>query len=692
MKKWTVDIPDKAAVSKLTFGCGVTTLAAAVLARRGFTSPEDAAESLNVSELSDPFLIKDMQEAADTVNEAINSEERICIYGDYDCDGIMSTVILYTYLSESGADVTYYIPERSEGYGLNMDAIDRLHDEGVQLIITVDNGIAAIAEAEHIYELGMRLVVTDHHQAGEVLPKAEAVVDPHRPDCFSPFKSMCGAGVALKLIAALDGGDYTMALEQFGDLAAIATVADVVSITGENRFLTAYGMELINNTDRPALMALKEVSGYTEKDVDSFGIGFGLAPRINASGRFGSPRTAAELFLTEDYDQALDIARELDQLNIKRKNAESEILGEIYSMIDADPSLVRGRCIVINGRNWHHGVIGIVAARIEEQFGKPAFIASENDGELRGSARSFGEFSIFGALCAASEALDKFGGHPGAGGFTVKPGMADRFRELIEQYAFENNRMMPVLTITADAPVSPMEIVPQNVEGLSILEPFGTDNEKPLFYMENAVINDVIPLSGGAHSKLSIKYGFGNFEVLVFRTPPSSLICGKGDVCDMIVTLGINNFRNTESVSIIAEDIRPHGFQQGKYFAGTAAFESFLRGEELPPNYYPSMLPSRDDVVRIYKAIPDSGIKSDTIYLRLSDQRLNYCRFSVSLEALRQLGLINITSADSLVTRVRVNKKSDLDSAPILAELRRKIGILRNAKGTSTVPAGPSAR
>ena len=406
MKKWTVGVPDKKTVSALMLGCGVSSLAASALAAKGYSSPESVAERMNTDELSDPFLIKDMQEAADTINSAIENGEKICIYGDYDCDGIMSTVILYSYLMEAGADVTYYIPERSEGYGLNMKAIDKISDGGVTLIVTVDNGISAIPEAEYIYAMGMKLVVTDHHQQGEQLPKAEAVVDPHRHDCFSTFKYMCGAGIALKLVAALDGGDYTMALEQFGDLAAIATVADIVSLTGENRFLVSYGMELINNTDRPALMALKEVCGLSDRSVNTQSIGFGIGPRINAAGRFGSPRAAAELFLCEDYDEAMEAARELDRLNNMRKDTENTIVSEIFSMIDESPDLVRGRVIFLCGKNWHHGVIGIVASRIMEHFGKPCFIASETEGEIRGSARAFGEFSVFGALSACSASLE----------------------------------------------------------------------------------------------------------------------------------------------------------------------------------------------------------------------------------------------------------------------------------------------
>ena len=674
MKKWTVGVPDKKTVSALMLGCGVSSLAASALAAKGYSSPESVAERMNTDELSDPFLIKDMQEAADTINSAIENGEKICIYGDYDCDGIMSTVILYSYLMEAGADVTYYIPERSEGYGLNMKAIDKISDGGVTLIVTVDNGISAIPEAEYIYAMGMKLVVTDHHQQGEQLPKAEAVVDPHRHDCFSTFKYMCGAGIALKLVAALDGGDYTMALEQFGDLAAIATVADIVSLTGENRFLVSYGMELINNTDRPALMALKEVCGLSDKSVNTQSIGFGIGPRINAAGRFGSPRAAAELFLCEDYDEAMEAARELDRLNNMRKDTENTIVSEIFSMIDESPDLVRGRVIFLCGKNWHHGVIGIVASRIMEHFGKPCFIASETEGEIRGSARAFGEFSVFDALSACSESLEKFGGHPAAGGFTIKEGKADRFRQLLEEYALENHRTMPVMELKADAPLTPQELNVQNIKGLDLLEPFGTDNEKPLYYMENVQILDIFPLSDGAHSKLRIKLGFTQAEALVFRKSPDELIVSKGDVCDIIASLGVNEYRGTVSPAIIVSGIRPHSFQQSRYFAALSAFEAFLRGEELPKSYYSHMYPQREDVVKIYKSIPDNGICMDTLYIKLNDSNINYCKFCAAAEALRQLGLVTVSCAESKIKRVRVTQKADLGSAPVLVSLKSRLG------------------
>ena len=675
MKNWTVGVPDKKIISSLVFGCQVNPLTAAALAAKGYTTPESVAAELNVSELSDPFLIKDMDKAADTINTAIENGEKICVYGDYDCDGIMSAVILFSYLFEAGADVIYYIPERSEGYGLNKNAIDKIHDDGVSLIVTVDNGISAISEADYIYELGMRLVVTDHHQQGDTLPKAEAVVDTHRTDDTSPYRYMCGAGIALKLTAALDGGDYTLAMEQFGDLAAIATVADIVDLTGENRYLVTEGMRLIDNTDRPALMALKKVSGLEGKPADSFSIGFGLAPRINASGRFGSPRTAAQLFLCDDPDEALRIATELDRLNNQRKAAENDIIAEINQMIDADPSIVRKRVIFICGKNWHHGVIGIVAARIEETYGKPCFIASESDGEIRGSARSFGEFSVFDALTYAKDALSKFGGHPGAGGFTINNGMAEKFGELLQQFAAENHAPMPLLSINADAPITAQELTFQNVEDLGRLEPYGMGNEQPLFYIENAEITDIRPMGNGSHSMISFRFGNTDHTAKMFRTAPETLPVVRGDVCKMIVTLGINEFRGNRSIDILVKDIRPQLFEQERCFSAMRSFEAMTRGEKLPNiNFYRRMLPTQQEAACIYKSIPDKGISPERLFMKLNAPDINFAKFSAAIEAFRQLGLISISAGGQLINKMAVSKKADLFSAPVLAFLRQVIG------------------
>ena len=672
MKIWNVNKPDRKTTNRLSFSCGITPLAAAVLVSRGFTSPETVGDKYNTDMLSDPFLIRDMQQAADTINNAIDEGQRICVYGDYDCDGIMATVILYSYLSECGADVFYYIPERSEGYGLNTAAIDEISAMETDLIITVDNGISAVSEAEYIYSKGMKLVITDHHQQGDTLPRAEAVVDPHRRDCTSSFKSMCGAGLALKLTAALDGGDYTMSLEQFGDLAAIATVADIVSLSGENRFLVSYGLELINNTDRPGLIALIEKAGLGDKKIDSRSVAFGIAPRINASGRFGSPKTAAELMLCESPDDACELAAQLDDLNNRRKDAENIIVEDIFAALDENPSLLRKRVIFISGKNWHHGVIGIAAARIMERLGKPVFIASETGGEIRGSARSFGEFSVFGALTYAAETLEKFGGHPAAGGFTIKPGMEEKFHELLEEYGYKFHKDMPVPTLTADVALTSDLLTMENVSGLSALEPFGADNEKPLFYIEG-IAQSIIGLSGGKHSRIRCETGGKIFDILKFNTSPDEIPLRSGNLFMAAVSLGINDYKGRRSISMVAEDILPPTLDQKKYFAAHRAFEAFMRSEELPANYYPVMMPNRNTALKIYAGIPENGINSDELYIKIMDEKLNYCRYCTAVEALRELGIIAVSSKDNTLRRIPVSQKNDLDSAPVLSRLRNMI-------------------
>lgn len=385
MKKWVVKKPDKQISKKLEAECSVTPLCADVLAARGISSPAEAAEQFNADSLSDPFLLKDMREAAQLINTAVENFTCICVFGDYDCDGIASTAMLFSYLECMGANVFYMIPERNDGYGLNESAVRKMHEQGAELIITVDNGISAHNEAELIHELGMKLIITDHHQPGETLPKAEAIVNPHRKDCASPFKYLCGAGVVLKLIAAAEGGGYDTALNEYGELAALATIADVVSLTGENRLIVKYGLKLLENSERTGINALISKSGI-KFPITATAAAFGLVPRINASGRFGSPLTAARLLLTDDENEAALFADELEELNTQRKKEENSIIQNISDSVNHNPDLLIERVLVLSGEGWHHGIIGIVASRILERFDKPCFIITREGEISRGSA------------------------------------------------------------------------------------------------------------------------------------------------------------------------------------------------------------------------------------------------------------------------------------------------------------------
>lgn len=678
MKKWIIGNPDSTLSRKISSGSDLSPLCADVLVSRGITDLNGAAELIRTESLESPFAVKDMEQAAEYINQAVEEEKRICIYGDYDCDGITSTVMLYSYLECIGADVSYYIPERSEGYGLNEQSVRKLADDGIELIITVDNGISAIEEARLIKELGMELIVTDHHQPGDELPEALAVVNPHRKDCPSAFKPLCGAGVVLKLIAALDGGDYETAVEQFGDLAAIGTVADIVSLTGENRFIVENGLLTIGNTERCGLIELLKLVGIMDENgeckqqITSDSVAFMLAPRINASGRFGSPSQAFNLLMCDDPDEAAALAEELNDLNTQRKATEEEITEEIFRQINNNPSLLSGRVLVFHGADWHHGVIGIVASKILEKYGKPCFVITEEGDVSRGSARAFGEFSVFDCLTFCEDILVKFGGHKGAGGFSLKTSDIDEFILKLQQYAASSCSPMPVYTIRADKLLKPDDITVSNVKGLGILEPFGEGNEKPLFALAGAIIEEVIPLSSGIHTKLRLNYGGNQIYALLFRTRADEMAALKGQKYDFIVSLSVNSFRGQTTVDLLVTDFRKSGINQDSFFAAEDAYEKYMRNESLPEAYYKRMCPERSELVKVYSALGENEIMTEQLYMKSDPSKINICKLKICLDVFSELGLIEMDYAAGKAKRIRVDKKSNLDDSNILRGLRSK--------------------
>lgn len=669
MKKWVVKKPDTAAAKRISAECGINMLCAEVLTSRGITCSADAAERFNTDSLSDPFLLKDMTEAARLINEAVDSFTPICIYGDYDCDGICSTVMLFSYLECMGANVTYIIPERNEGYGLNEAAVRRMHEQGAELIITVDNGISAVNEAELVYELGMKLIVTDHHQPPDILPRAEAVVDPHRKDCISSFKHLCGAGVVLKLIAAAEGGSYETALNEYGELAALATLADIVPLNSENRYIVKHGMMLMENSEHPGITALIEKSGI-KMPVSSASVVFGLAPRINASGRLGSPSLAARMLLTDNVEEAQLLADELEQLNRMRKDTEKEIIDEIEKKISQKPDITLNRALVLSGENWNHGVIGIVAAKILEHFGKPSFIITIEGETARGSARSFGEFSIFKALDYCSDLLVKFGGHPAAGGFTIETARIPDFEERIQKYAAEHFKYMPVLEITADKLLSPSELTVENIEGLKILEPFGEGSGQPVFAVGNCEVLNLIPLSNGAHTKLRLLCSGIQFDALIFRISPDKLFIKTGDKIDIMFTSETQTYNGRKSISIIVKDFRLCGIEQQKYFAAKDAYEKYRKNLPLPKAYYEKICPDRNELVIVYKSIASGNCSIDTLYTSLIS-RFNYCKMMLCIDIFRELGLISCNYYSQEISVIKNAPKADLESSLILNTLRQ---------------------
>lgn len=674
MKRWKINEYDAAAVSDLSRRCDLTPLTLKVLSSRGYNDLESIAALLNSDELADPFTITDMQKAVDAVSRAVDEYELICIYGDYDCDGVTATTILYSYLQNIGANVMYYIPERADGYGMNIAAVEKLAEQGVRLIITVDNGISAINEAEKIYELGMKLVVTDHHQPGEKLPRAEAVLDPHRADCTSEFKDLCGAGVALKLCIALSEGDSEMMLEQFSDICALGTVADVVPLTGENRTIVRTGLMYLKNTENFALDLLMKKAAVNRESLNSTSISFQLAPRINASGRFGSPMTAVKALLAEDEDDAETYVDMLMSLNEERRTIENDILKAILHYIDTNPHVLDQRVLILAGNSWHHGVIGIVAAKLLEQFGKPTILLSiEENGFARGSARSIKGFNIFECLSYASDLLDHFGGHECAGGLTVATSNIREFTKRIYEYA-ERFDMMPALTVECDLALEPADLTVENVRGLSVLEPFGAGNNKPVFAMNDAVAERIESMSGGKHSRLTLNYRGSRYNAPIFGVSPADLGIRQGDRLDLAVSLEINDYGGKQYINLRINDHRPHGINQERYFNARDCYERFANGAELPQAFLKKIDPSREELVLVYKKLAaDKETGIDELYVSLRSASMNYCKLRIILEAFVQTGLCDISASAQRVKLLPVKQKVDLESAEILTRLRSKI-------------------
>ena len=675
MYRWRIGKIDQEKVEEFRRKTDLNKLTLEVLSARGYNDLDELVDFFTEQELEDPFAIKDMDKAVEALTSAVDSYELICVYGDYDCDGITSTSILYNYLESMGANVMYFIPEREAGYGLNKNAIDELAEREVRMIVTVDNGISAIEEARYCREKGIRLVITDHHQPGEELPDAEAVVDPHREDCPSKFKDLCGAGVALKLCAALDEGNYDTVIEQYSDLCAIGTVADIVPLKGENRTLVRTGFRYLPNTEIPGLDLMLDKLKIDRSAIVSEHVGFRIGPVINASGRFGSPTTAVKAIISEDREDAESYVDTMITLNSMRKNAEKDILNDITEFINSDPSVLDHRVIVLAGKGWHHGIIGIVASKVLDRYSKPTIIISiDENGEARGSARSVKGLHIHECLTYCKEYLTKFGGHECAGGFSLAEKDIEAFTAKVYEFSAALEKPA-VKTLFADKALMPEDINTEMVKGLSVLEPTGEGNPKPLFAILGARVRDIIGLKDNAHTKITFDYGRITAQALFFGKDPRTLCFGRGDSIDMLAELEINVFNGKESVSIKVCDHRLSGVKQERYFAAKDTYEKLMNGEELPVNYVKKIIPERSELVAVYKYLNSvRETELDTMFMRLSDDNMNYCKLRIITDIFRDKGLIEYEAASMKIKMLPVTKKVDLEESETLVKLRSMIG------------------
>ena len=552
---WKTAEPEMGAVNALVQG-GYAPLTAMVLSARGIMNSKQAQAYLGCdAPLHDPFLMKDMDLAAGRVGLAMARGEKIAIFGDYDVDGITATCLLTSFLRRHGADVVSYIPGRlEEGYGLNPIAIHQLHEEGVNLIVTVDCGITAVEEARLCRELGMDLVITDHHECKEILPEAVAVVDPHRPDGGYPHKNLSGVGVAFKLAAALSG-DQEDVLAEYADMVCLGTVADVMLLQGENRVFVDRGLQSLRHTARPGVAALMQEAGCTPENITASSIGFMLAPRINAAGRMGKIDLAVDLFLTDDPVRGTQLAKALCDLNRQRQAVESEIYDQAISML---PQGRTPEAIVLAEETWHQGVVGIVASRIAEEYCCPTFLICLDGDHGKASSRSFGGFNLFSSLRELSGLLESYGGHELAAGFTISRSQIPAFRSRICQIAstyYSDDTPRTVLEI--DCAIQPELLTLSGIDSLSVLEPCGNGCPKPVLMMKNLTVDRINPVGGGRHMRLRLRSGRYLLNAIYFSATAESASIRLGDVVDVAFNPQVNEFRGERNVQMNVIDIRP---------------------------------------------------------------------------------------------------------------------------------------
>ncbi len=555
-KKWECYEVDENKVENLARKYSLSKLLARILINRNIIEDEKLNIFLNPTrkDFYNPFLMPDMEKAVDRIINAINTHEKIMIFGDYDVDGITSITVLKKFLLDRGACVSQYIPNRlHEGYGLNKEAIKRIVEEQYTLMITVDCGISGIEEVDYANSLGIETIVTDHHEPGDTLPNALAVVDAKRKDNKYPFNQLAGVGVVFKLIQAIS---QKMNLEEkeylkYLDIVCVGTISDIVPLVDENRVITKLGLKLVEVTKNIGLKTLIQLSGY--KKIDSSTISFGIAPRINACGRMGHAEEALKLFLTENEQEAREIALKLNEYNSKRQEIEKRIFDEAVEQIEKNNN---DEVIVVGSENWHHGVIGIVSSKITDLYFKPSILICFEEEMGKGSGRSILGFDLYEALSKCNTNINRFGGHSMAIGITVEKEKFENFKKDFIKYAHDSNISDIIPIINIDEEVSLKDISVRDVAELKLLEPFGEANKTPLFLLKNLKIHSIRALSEGKHLKLSLKDDNYWIDAIGFNLGHLSEEYRIGDKVDIVGTLEINQYNGRESIQINLKDIR----------------------------------------------------------------------------------------------------------------------------------------
>lgn len=668
-KQWILPQLNKELANTLAEECGIEPFTALIATQRGYDDPFELEVFLDDEVLeTEPLDLPDMQKAAATIGEFVAKGKKITVFGDYDCDGVTATVLLYRYLKSVGAQVDYYIPNRLlEGYGITESAIEQLHQNKTELIITVDNGIAANGPVARAAELGLTVVITDHHRQQGSLPQAAAVVDPHREDCHLPFKDFAGVGVAFLLVCALSGNDPAFLAEEYGELVALGTVADVMPLLRDNRNLVKLGLAKLNREPSPCFAALAAVAGVNPGELTAGKIAFSLAPRVNAAGRLANAGLAAKLLLAENLQQARPLAEQLDELNRERHSLEQEITKKAAEIAE-QKRLYQNRVMVVSGPNWHEGVLGIAAARLAEHYGRPVILLSENSetGIAKGSARSVGSFSIFKAIESGKENLLTFGGHAQAAGLSLHITNIPAFRQTVNEYALAQPLCLPQLRV--DCKLNPAAISTDLLLALEPLEPFGVGNPTPLFGLFGMRLDRITEIGDGKHLRLLLSKGNTMVAAVLFGTGAAEFAFTVGSVLDVLAILRKNTYKGETKISVQLQDIRPAGLNEEQRLLELELYDRFANAA-LREKDAESLLFTRQDMALVYRGV--RGGLNSTEKLRANLPALSWAKIAVILEVLQELNLIAPAKQNGkLFFKLIEGSKTNLENSKIYCGLR----------------------
>ena len=692
-------------IKEISEKLNVKPLTAQLLYNRGFTTGELAESFIRNKNIlfHDPFLLADMDKAVERIFAALENNEKIVIYGDYDVDGVTAVSILYLYLKDKGGDVSYYIPSRTgEGYGINPSAIESLAEKQTNLLITVDTGITAVSETKYAKELGLDVLITDHHECQSELPDACAIVNPRRPDCQYPFKELAGVGVVFKLLCSLE---YTFCkknciekdwlkeiCDTYGDIVAIGTVADVMPLVDENRLIVSRGLKLIETIKRPGIEALLELSGAItvnkfdgkkkKRRITSTLISYVIAPRINAAGRISDATRAVELFLCETEAEGRKIAEELCETNRMRQAEENKIIEQAYEKIRREHDFENDKVIVLAEDNWHNGAIGIVASRITEKYNLPSILISFDGNISKGSGRSIKGLNLVDALGSCADLLTKYGGHELAAGLSIDRNKLPEFKKRINDYAREHLKSESLVTqIDIDAEITEKDITLANAEEIFLLEPFGISNPVPVFVLKDAYITDAQAIGSNRHTKYVFKKGNVSVTALYFGKNPSDLNLFTGDHVDVVFNLDVNEYMNNKSVQLTLRDIRPAEKTKAIIESKREKYAE-IKNEERTIKQNEKIVPTRDDFVDVYYAIQrelrQGNENISVTMLERSLHELGYVKIRFIIDILKETEVFRIECRDGIedeysIKASALKTKINLEKSSILKWLKSRM-------------------